>query len=270
MVPFTSVYLGYSIYPMMVTVALLTQAYCEGKSGNDVEVLRTSPGAKPIPFFCHEAILTLSVSQFLHPCISMSSWPYSKVHSFLCLPTVCSIACWVKSRLDRGLMLRCYSPGIITESSQSIWKVRSRGVRVETLIQLSWEHRGPTKGPSSLACSSASNADDRPGLSLQHPSAPTPCVLFLALYLGGTLAKQIGKEQTSFSLCQLSSSLGLQRKRDVGLISKLCLRKKKKDPLTPPPPSCNSQNQVSSPVPWLPMGPGSDFPSEAISTAPTD
>lgn len=51
MVPFTSVYLRYSIDPMMVTVALLTQAYCEGKSGNDVEVLRTRPGAKPIPFF---------------------------------------------------------------------------------------------------------------------------------------------------------------------------------------------------------------------------
>jgi hypothetical protein len=101
------------------------------------------------------------------------------------------------------------SPGIVSESPQTIWKVRSKGLGVGTLIQLSREHRGSTRESSSPACLSASDADDRPELSLQHPSGLCP---FLALYLGGTLAKQIGKGQTSFSLCELSSSLGLQRK----------------------------------------------------------
>lgn len=101
------------------------------------------------------------------------------------------------------------SPGIVSEFPQTVWKVRSNGLGVGTLIQLSWEHGGPTKESSSPACPSASDADDRPELSLQRPSGPCP---FLALYLGGTLAKQIGKGQTSFSLCELSSSLGLQRK----------------------------------------------------------
>lgn len=49
-VPLTSVYLGFSIHPVIVTVALQTQAYHED-SGSDFEVLGTRPGAKLAPSF---------------------------------------------------------------------------------------------------------------------------------------------------------------------------------------------------------------------------